>query len=188
MKLRASLTAEQRERLAHAIRLNQHSLAFYNQGKYAEAAEGLRLVVAIRKEVLGERHPDYATSLNNLAVLLRSQGTTPPPAPLRAGAGDPQGCLGERHPDYATSLNNLAGLLQSQGDYAAATPLYEQALAIRKEVLGERHPDYATSLNNLAVLLQGAGGLRRRQAPLRAGAGDPQGGAGRAPPRLRHRA
>ena len=32
----------------------------------------------------------------------------------------------------------------------------------------------------------GAGGLRRRQAPLRAGPGDPQGGAGRAPPRHRH--
>ena len=65
--------------------------------------------------------------------------------------------LGERHPDYADSLNNLADLLESQGDYAAARPLYEQALAIRKEVLGERHPDYATSLNNLADLLESQG-------------------------------
>ena len=61
--------------------------------------------------------------------------------------------LGERHPDYATSLNNLALLLDSQGDYAGARPLYEQALAIRKEVLGERHPLYATSLSNLASVL-----------------------------------
>ena len=53
-------------------------------------------------------------------------------------------------------------------------------------MLGERHPDTATSLNNLAALLACAGGLRRRQAPLRAGPGDPQGGAGRAPPRHRH--
>ena len=61
--------------------------------------------------------------------------------------------LGERHPDYAKSLNNLAMLLEAQGDYAGARPLYEKALAIRKEVLGERHPDYAKSLNNLAMLL-----------------------------------
>ena len=65
--------------------------------------------------------------------------------------------LGERHPDYALSLNNLAALLDSQGDYAAARPLYEQALAINKEVLGERHPDYASSLNNLAGLLKSQG-------------------------------
>ena len=61
--------------------------------------------------------------------------------------------LGERHPDTAASLNNLAVLLEAQGDYAAAKPLYEQALAIHKAVLGERHPDTATSLNNLAGLL-----------------------------------
>ena len=65
--------------------------------------------------------------------------------------------LGERHPDTATSLNNLALLLEAQGDYAAAKPLYEQALAIRKAVLGERHPDTANSLNNLAVLLEAQG-------------------------------
>ena len=65
--------------------------------------------------------------------------------------------LGERHPDTATSLNNLAALLEAQGDYAAAKPLYEQALAIRKAVLGERHPDTADSLNNLAELLRRRG-------------------------------
>ena len=40
-----------------------------------------------------------------------------------------------------------------QGDYAAAKPLYGQALAIRKAALGERHFDYALSLNHLAGLL-----------------------------------
>ena len=65
--------------------------------------------------------------------------------------------LGERHPATAESLNNLAYLLQSQGDYAAAKPLYEQALAIRKAVYGERHPATAESLNNLAYLLQSQG-------------------------------
>ena len=48
---------------------------------------------------------------------------------------------------------NLALLLKSQGDYAAARPLYEQALAIHKAVLGARHPDTAASLKNLALLL-----------------------------------
>ena len=83
--------------------------------------------------------------------------------------------LGEHHPDTAESLNNLAVLLWKQGDYAAAKPLYEQALAIRKQVLGERHPDTATQPEQPGGAAAGAGGLRRRQAPLRAGPGDPQG-------------
>jgi len=43
--------------------------------------------------------------------------------------------LGERHPDTATSLNNLAVLLEAQGDYAAAKPLFEQAVDISRHNL-----------------------------------------------------
>jgi hypothetical protein len=38
------------------------------------------------------------------------------------------------------------------GEYGRARTLYEQALAIRKELLGEKHPAYASSLNKLALL------------------------------------
>ena len=43
------------------------------------------------------------------------------------------------------------------GDYAAALPLYRQALEICRTALGENHPHYATSLNNLALLYQDMG-------------------------------
>jgi len=36
--------------------------------------------------------------------------------------------------------------------YSEAEPLYQEGLAIRKQLLGETHPDVATSLNNLALL------------------------------------
>ena len=108
--------------------------------------------------MLGERHPDYAQSLNNLANLLYATGDYARARPLYEQAlAITREALGERHPDYAQSLNNLAALLSATGDYARARPLYEQALAIRKKVLGERHPSYATSLNNLAWLLQAQG-------------------------------
>ena len=48
--------------------------------------------------------------------------------------------LGPAHPNTATSLSNLASLLEAQGDYAAAKPLFEQALAIYKAVLGSATP------------------------------------------------
>ncbi len=44
------------------------------QGKYAEAEEGYRKALAIRRKVLGEEHPDTAPSYNNLAYNQNTQG------------------------------------------------------------------------------------------------------------------
>ena len=155
---RAAMTLEQRRKLAEATRLGGKVKVLYRAGKFGKALQTARRAQALRKEVLGERHRDYTTSLNNLAMLLYGQGDYAAARPLYERAlAIKKEVLGERHPDYATSLNNLANLLQATGDYAGARPLYEQALAIRKAVLGERHLDYATSLNNLAMLLYGQG-------------------------------
>ena len=94
--------------------------------------------------------------------------------------------LGEHHPDTATSLNNLAELLRSQGDYAAAKPLYEQALAIDKEALGEKHPGYATDLNNLALLLQAQGDCAAARPLFEQALAINKAVLGAAPPRHRH--
>jgi tetratricopeptide (TPR) repeat protein/CHAT domain-containing protein len=158
VNMRATRTIEQRQRLSEAARLNQKLVALREEGKYAEAMTAARNALAIHKEVLGERHPDYARNLNNLALLLKSQGDYAAARPLYERAlAIYKDVLGERHPEYATSLNNLAELLRSQGNYAAARPLCERALAITKEVLGERDPNYARSLNNLAAVLESQG-------------------------------
>jgi CHAT domain-containing protein len=154
----ARMTRDQRQKLAEADRSKRDAIALDEAGKYVDAAAHARRALALRKAVLGERHPDYATSLNNLAELLRSQGHYAAARPLCEQAlAIRKAVLGERHPDYAASLNNLALLLESQGDYAAARPLYEQALVINKAVLGERHPEYANSLDNLAGFLRDQG-------------------------------
>jgi CHAT domain-containing protein/Flp pilus assembly protein TadD len=138
--------------------LNNLASALESQGDYAGARPLYEQALAILKEVLGERHPDYASCLNSLAALLESQGDYAGARPLYEQAlANRKQVLGERHPLYALSLNNLAMLLWAQGDYAGARPLHEKALAIRKEVQGERHPDYAQSLNNLAMLLYAQG-------------------------------
>ena len=57
-------------------------------------------------------------------------------------------------------LNQLASYRHSAlGSYAAARPLYEQALAISEKALGPEHPNTAASLNSLASLLQDQGDL-----------------------------
>ena len=58
------------------------ALLYENAGRYAEAEPLYRQALAIRKQALGEGHPDYATSLNDLAGLLYAQGDYPAARPL----------------------------------------------------------------------------------------------------------
>jgi tetratricopeptide (TPR) repeat protein len=66
-------------------------------------------------------------------------------------------CLGEAHPDTAECYNGLAANLYFQGRYGEAEPLFQKALAIRRQVLGEAHPRTATSYENLANNLNAQG-------------------------------
>ncbi|MCK5521695.1 MAG: tetratricopeptide repeat protein, partial [Thiomargarita sp.] len=133
---------------------------FYNTiGVYTEEIISLaRRALAIIEKVLGAEHPDTATSLNNLALLLSNKGDYDSAEPLyRRALAIREKVLGAEHPDTAQSLNNLALLLSKKGNYDGAEPLYRRALAIHKQVLGAEHPSTATSLNNLALLLSNKG-------------------------------
>ena len=60
--------------------------------------------------------------------------------------------LENREIDAAESILEDAHAFFDQGDYAAAKPLFEQALSIREKTLGAEHPLTAASLNSLAFL------------------------------------
>jgi CHAT domain-containing protein/tetratricopeptide (TPR) repeat protein len=158
------LTAAQQARLDEAKRLNKKVLHLYDQGKFGDAIPLAKQVLAIRNEILGEKHPDYANSLNYLALLYDEMGDYARAEPLyRQALEIRKDVLGKTHPAYANSLNNLALLYSGMGDYARAEPLLRQALEIRKDVLGEKHPDYALSLNNLAGLYRKTGDYTRAE-------------------------
>jgi tetratricopeptide (TPR) repeat protein len=109
----------------------------------------------LRKRLLGENHPDVASSLNNLAALYDSQGRYESAEPLYLQALElRQRLLGENHPDVATSLNNLAELYRSQGRDEEAEPLYLKALLIAEVSLGREHPNTKTFRNNLRIMRQ----------------------------------
>ena len=138
--------------------LNQTVGELYNQGKY-QAATSLAIETSdlVRKH-LGENHPHFASSLNNLAALYDSMGSYARAEPLYILALEiRRKTLGEDHPDLAQSLNNLATLYYRTGSYAKAEPLFLQALEIRRKTLGEDHPNFANSLNNLAALYDSMG-------------------------------
>ena len=99
----------------------------------------------IRKRTLGEKHPDYANSLHNLAGVAQEVG------PIRKGqaARSAQAteikkkALGARHSSYAASLHGSCGTNNKMGEYAEAKASYLQVIQIHEQTLNPTHPDYA---------------------------------------------
>ena len=145
-------TAEQKAKLAKTVKLNRDVTEFSGKEKYAEvtllAIESLK----INREILGDKHPATALSLNNLGMLYVQQAQYAKAEPLLVEAFNiNREILGNDTPDTAVSFNNLAILFSSQAEYTKAEPLYLEALKIRRETLGDKHLDTADTINNLAV-------------------------------------
>jgi CHAT domain-containing protein/tetratricopeptide (TPR) repeat protein len=118
------------------------------------------------KEARGTMHPDYAISLNNLALVYSGMGELARAEPLyRQALEITKQALGEKHPDCATKLSNLAEVYRKMGEQARAEPLYQQALEILKDSRGDRHPDYALTLSNLGLLYKSMEDYTRAELP-----------------------
>jgi CHAT domain-containing protein/Tfp pilus assembly protein PilF len=130
--------------------------------RYRDAELVCRRVLARRREVLGEDHPETASSYSNVAFFLLEQGKYVESQPLHEKAlAIRRRTLGEEHPDLARSYTNLAACLKGQYQYAQARLLYEKALLIRRKVLGEEHLATAISCENLADCLETLGQFSR---------------------------
>ena len=85
------------------------------------------------QEILPEKHPHIANSLNNLALLYNNQGRYTEAEPLyRQALAMRQEILPEKHPSIATSLNNLAVLYQAKGDTNLAIEYLTQGTDIQE--------------------------------------------------------
>ena len=138
--------------------LNMQGRALFDAGDYRDAEGPFTQALALREQALGPEHPDVALSLNNLALLYKTEGRYAKAEPLyQRSLAIREKILGPEHPNVAQSLNNLAALYYAQGQYAEAEPLYQRSLAILEKVLSHEHPDVAQSLNNLASLYYSQG-------------------------------
>ncbi len=84
-----------------------------------------RQALALRETVLGNEYPDTLMSMNNLAVVLNSQGKYKEAERIyRQELALAERVLGNEHPFTLTSINNLAEVLNSQGKYKEAEEIY----------------------------------------------------------------
>ncbi|MFH0894079.1 MAG: tetratricopeptide repeat protein [Bacteroidota bacterium] len=126
--------------------------------KFSEAEVFLIECIKIRKEVLGENHPYYATTLFNLSLLYTEMGLYDKAIPLLKEAMSFQkNTLGEEHLNYQYSLQNLGRLYSDLGNFSEAESLYLKTLRLRKDLLGDKSHEYTTTLTMLADLYRPMG-------------------------------
>ncbi|MBK8489837.1 MAG: CHAT domain-containing protein [Saprospirales bacterium] len=85
---------------------------------------------------MGKAHPEYASSLNDLASLYLELGPYEKAEPLYLEAKAIwEKALGKEHPHYAATLYNLAVLYGNMGKYEKAEPLYLELLVVNKRLI-----------------------------------------------------
>ena len=127
--------------------LSDLGLTLANQDKFAEAIAVGRQTVSLDSALFGTVHPYLATHLENLGY-----------AYDRAGFGDSakmlvhqvlamrRAVLADDNPQIGRTLFNLASLEYNDRSYAAAQPMYQEAVLRMQRSYGPEHPDvvYAT--------------------------------------------
>ena len=130
----------------------------YRIGRWSEAYKIQVFHFRRTEKMLGKEHPSTLTSMNNLALVLSSQGNYEEAERIhRQALALRETVLGKEHPDTLGSINNLALVLNSQGNYEEAERIHRQALALKERVLSKEHPSTLTSMNNLALVLSSQG-------------------------------
>ncbi len=153
--------------------------------EWGEAESLQRRALAIDEVRYGPDHPNVATDLNNLAMLLQATNRLTEAEPLmrRALAID-EASYGPEHPEVARDLNNLAQFLQDTNRLAEAEPLMRRALAIDETISCKSHSKIAIRLSNLATLLQATNRLAEAEPLMRRALANDETGYGPAHPEV----
>ncbi|MGC2235063.1 MAG: tetratricopeptide repeat protein [Pyrinomonadaceae bacterium] len=137
---------------------NQFGLYQDDLAQYEKTIQFYEEALQITEKTIGKEHPNYASSLNNLAIVYRSQGKYDEAIEkYKEALWIGEKTIGKEHPNYAIRLNNLANVYNSQGRYDEAIDLFKQTLKIGERTTGKEHPAYATRLNNLAIVYNSQG-------------------------------
>jgi tetratricopeptide (TPR) repeat protein len=166
------------ERMPVGARLNipatLDSLAqvYWQQDRQQDAEAALKRALAIRKALIGDRHPSVAGNLSSLGVIYGATGRhAEAEQALRQALDIAEASLGPKHPHVAGVAGHLAEACQVQGRHDEAEALFRKCLAIDEAVLAPDHPQLVQHLEAYANLLR-AMGRHDEAEPLEARAAD----------------
>jgi tetratricopeptide (TPR) repeat protein len=137
--------------------LEGRARALLFQQHFDESEAGYRETLEIRRQSLGEDHPLFAGTLNDLGSMLYFAGKAEAAEPFfRQAAEVFSRILGHEHPFVSDIQNNLGRLLLERGALGDAEALLSDALAIDRR-LNIGNDTVVYTLNNLGLVRLGLG-------------------------------
>ncbi|KAH7183824.1 hypothetical protein BKA60DRAFT_644490 [Fusarium oxysporum] len=125
----------------------------YDRGRWKEKEPVDSQAWHLRREVLGEKHPDTIRSMASLAATYYQQGRYNEAERIYQEVLElRREVLGEKHLDTIGSMADLAAIYHRQGQYDKAEETAVKVLGLQREVLGEKHPDTTSSMADLATI------------------------------------
>jgi serine/threonine-protein kinase len=123
-----------------------------------DAGRHIKESLEIRRQLVGDDHPDVATSLSELADFEVAKGWDIPTGARADSLAERayairRARLGDEHPDVTASIIQLAGLHEMASRHAKADSLYSEALARTRHRVGDDDPSVASLLQARASVL-----------------------------------
>jgi len=148
--------------------LSELANSHFYTGHY-DASESLnQRVLAMDRQLYGDRHPHIADDLINLGAIKYDLGHYPEAERYDRDALDiTQSFYGLNHPATASALTILGRTLVSAGKSDEAAGMLRQALQVEEQVYGKVHPRVAGTLNELGKISQQQGKLDDAEADFR---------------------
>ena len=136
---------------ARASLLSAVGLTYRGLGLISENLDVSGKALAIRRQAIGDQHPDTLSSMNDNAVAFCDASQFDRAIELHEQAlNGRRAMLGADHPDTLTSMSNLAVACSGSGQFDRAIELHNQVLDLQNAKLGEHHRDTLTSIDYLA--------------------------------------
>ncbi|KAI1013600.1 hypothetical protein LB504_013197 [Fusarium proliferatum] len=138
--------------------LHRVSYFLYERGRWREKEPVDSRAWGLRREVLGDKHPDTISSMASLEATYHAQGRYDESEEISLKVLElRREVLGEKHPDTIRSMASLEATYHAQGRYDESEEISLKVLELRREVLGEKHPDTIRSMASLATTYHAQG-------------------------------
>ena len=125
-------------------------------------------VVAMDRQLYGERHPNVAEDLINLGAIQTEWGHYAETERYYRQALDIiQSFYGKDHPETASTMTLLGRSLNAQGRFSESSDMLREALAIQERVYGQLHPRVASALGELGKVAMQQGKLDEAEADFK---------------------